>query len=97
MTNCGMARFPVRATTSSAAPGVVSMTISLNGMLCPWRKRLATRQSGHQSDEYTTSSIEISLRPRRDLLCVLCGKAFDSKERKENKAASVNGRLIADI
>jgi len=30
------------------------------------------------------------LRPRRDLLCVLCGKAFDRKERKENKAASVN-------
>ena len=45
------ARFPVRAVTSSAAPGVVSMSTSLNGMLCPCRKRLATRQSGQKRDE----------------------------------------------
>ena len=51
ITNCGMARLPVRRMTSSAAPGVVSMFISLNGMSCFSRKRFAVRQSGHQGAE----------------------------------------------
>src|ERR1700756_3943899 len=52
-----MERLPVRRITSSAAPGVISMSISLYGILFWRRKRLATRQSGHQKAEYKMSSI----------------------------------------
>src|SRR5437868_3204050 len=56
-----MERLPAFFTTSSAAPGVLSISISLYGILCLSRKRLASRQSEHQELVYTVNSIVIKI------------------------------------
>ena len=93
-----MARFPVRATTSVRRAG---RGFDVN--LFKWNVMSLQKALGYPAVRAPGSGIDddfhigISLRPLRDYLCVLCGKAFDRKERKglrkvrkENKAASVS-------